>query len=297
MVGASPMDRFHLLETVTAFAPLGIRFWDEVLDRQVQDGLVVNARAEGTASPRASAFVTASGIYAFDRLPGTRGDAPTEWPLPASPPAKRAFVVEVVDARERFSRVEFRVRLPLDYQGVFPQDPSPSGLSPKGFGLYSSVVRKAPPWMATVRGELWDADLDQPAAHAAVRVTVPGGQGWDGLADRLGRFQVVFPYPVLPSEFAESSPPSGTGNPLFVGSWDLTLTVAYQPAALEAVVGSRLPPTDETWPYLRSVLGQAPATVELGSASLTLRFGREVVARTPTDPRSRLLIHADGSPP
>lgn len=289
MVASSPRDRFHLLETVTTFAPLGIRFWDEVLDRPVGDGLVVTARAEGTTSPRVSAFVTATGIFAFERLPGMRGAPPTEWPLPASPPEKRPYVIEVVDALERFTSVAFRVRLPLDYRGVYPQDPTASGGGPKGFALYSSVLRKAPPWMATVRGELWDADGDEAAAHAVVRVSVPGGNGWDGLADEKGRFQVVLPYPVLPSEFAESPPTTGAGNPLFVGSWELALSVAYQPSVHEPFVGSDRP-------SIRSLLDQDPAAIELGSTPLTLRFGHEVVARTPADPKSRLLIRPAGSP-
>ncbi|HLP57643.1 MAG TPA: hypothetical protein VK186_02380, partial [Candidatus Deferrimicrobium sp.] len=61
-----------MFEQVNTFTPLGIRFWDSALDRQVGDHLLVKAYpVHGYGSP-VHAFRSASGIYAFQGLPGLR---------------------------------------------------------------------------------------------------------------------------------------------------------------------------------------------------------------------------------
>ena len=61
--------RDKMAERVTQFTPLGIRFWDSVLDKQVSDHLLIKAYPTAGFRPVINAFRTASGIYAFQGLP------------------------------------------------------------------------------------------------------------------------------------------------------------------------------------------------------------------------------------
>jgi hypothetical protein len=61
----------EVLERITNFTALGLRFWDATLDRQVRDGLKVTARPffERRLRER-TARLTASGVYTFEGLGG-----------------------------------------------------------------------------------------------------------------------------------------------------------------------------------------------------------------------------------
>jgi len=282
-------DNTRVLETLEVFSPLGIRFWDPVLDRQVADGLSVRAWPTSPAAPTGRpgsqahiARASGTGIYAFARLPGVMpgGDAST-------------FVVHVTDTRRRYLPLAFRVTLPLEYSGVYPQNPLPSGAQPKGVPLYSASTRDLPHTVAVVRAWLWDAVGERPARHGRMVVSLDGGARWTGLSDGEGRCVVAFPYPDLPPQLVGSPAPSGGGNALFDG-WEITAEVHHQPSTL-------LPLSAARWPDIGSVLDQARAEIAVSppatSLHARLRFGRELVLRTQSiEEDSRLRVAAVGSP-
>ncbi|MDA8018135.1 MAG: hypothetical protein MPN21_11875 [Thermoanaerobaculia bacterium] len=288
-----------VLEELTVFTPLGIRFWDPVLDGQVRDSLKVEAWPVPGLRPVARAQRTGSDIYAFHGLPGLLA---VEYQLPEasqpSPPAPRPFVVRVIDTARRFLPVAFRVELPLPYRGVFlgASASSPIESSPSGFLLFSSATRVRPPWLGAVRGELVDRVSGEPVANALVRVDVDGEPSRYGLADETGRFAVFLPYPP-PVDMLSGSPPGGT-PPLGDRTFPITLTVHSVGGGLSPLPGADLPDYGE-------LLRQLPASVwpvapdDGGVAEPQwhgdLRWGRELVVRTAGD--SRLLITPAASPP
>ena len=291
----------RVLEQLSVFTPLGIRFWDPVLDRQVRDGLRVTAWPASTQRPVVTAYRTQSDIYAFQDLPGLRDleyGFSGQHTAPGSPPAQQRFVVQVEDARRRFLPVALAIDLPLPYRGVFPRNGvhSPAQTSPPGFLLYSSIARPLPSWLAAVRGELIASTTGQAAAHAVIRVQIAAnGRSWFGLSDEQGRFAVYLPYPTL-GEGIGASPPLGQGS-LFTQSWPLSLQVYYQPE-LPVLAGSELPD------YL-DILSQTPAAIWQQPPSNgntptmewagVLEFGRELIVTTTG--LTHLLISPAGSSP
>lgn len=284
------------LERLTIFTPLGIRFWDAAWSTQVSEGLTVTARPQGTRQAVAYAFRTASGVYAFQGLPGLRAvEYPPQDTDPfGSPPATRCFVVEVTDQERRFLPMVLSVELP--YRGIFPTGTlgSPLGHRLPGVYLFSSPTRPAVPSLAVVRAQLVDAVTHQPAAHALMTVRASGQAVAYGLADERGGIAVLFPYPAF-TAMVGGSPP---GTPLATGGlqhWEVSIGVRYEPAVLTIPPGATLPD-------LRSTVSQAPgviwATVASQPSSLLsaeLIFGQELVLRT--DETSVLLIGAAASPP
>ncbi len=287
-----------VLEQVRTFTPLGIRFWDPVLDEQVRDGLRVTARpaAEIGSRPVVAAFRTRSDIYAFGGLPGLRAVEHGE-NAGGSPAEERAFIVEVQDAQARFLSAAFEVRLPLPYHGMFL---SGAGGSPaerlNGFHLFSAPARQRPSWLGAVRGELVDAATREPAAHAVVRVRTPDGAAHYGLADGAGRLAVLLPYPVIEDQLGGS--PGVGGTPLAERRWLLQVEVLYRPALLQALPGTELPD-------YYSILQQGPGRIwterpeDGGSAEPhwtgELQYGRELTLRTAG--LSQMLVSpADTSP-
>lgn len=309
--------RYRVIEELEVFCPLGLRFWDPVLDRPIQDGLAVSAWPLERGGPRVEAFRSLSGVYAFQGLPGLR---PVERPAPddpagspAGPPVARSFVVEVVDSKRRFLPAAFEVELPLPYRGVFlaggpDQGPGSPAVAPPGFFLFSGPVRNRQPGVAAVRGEISSA-LDgasggAPAAHALVRVDLPDGDSHWSMTDRDGRFAVLFPYPALTEELPPlgGSPPAVVSppvSPIDERTWEITVTVAWEPSHL-----ATLPGTDQ--PEHRTVLTQTAAdvlTAPPGSPlppseptwTGVLGYGGEVIVKTAGS--SRLWIVPGGSPP
>ena len=317
--------RYRVLEELETFCPLGLRFWDAVTDDQIRAGLRVRAWPEPALRPVVEAFRTRSDIYAFQGLPGLRAlERPPANPTglavvpppgasPPSPPPAHPFVVEVVDRERRFLPAAIRLALPLPSRGVFLARPpgaqgSPAGSPPEapppGFYLFSSPTRPRSAGVAAVRGELVDAATGAAAGHALVRVAIPGQPDRFGLADAGGRFAVQFPLPPLAGGLGQlfvspdGVPPSPPGPPVADRTWDLALSVFWEPAALAPLPGTDLPD-------LARVLDQLPADIVLAAGSPpappaaewpgTLRYDGEVVARTAGD--SRLLIVPAGSPP
>lgn len=259
------MPAVRVLETMRAVAPFGVRCWDPVLDRQVRAGLALTAWPESGVGRRVRGYRTASDVYALSGLPGLQaaefptGAGPAVFGSPASPPPTRGFVVHIDDLEGRYLPAAFRVDLPLPDPGLFLSPPPESGAAspatapPPGFLLFSTPTRRAPSWLAVVRGELAEEADGAPARHALVRVEVVGGGTFFGLADDAGRFAVFVHYPA-PEELLGGSPAGGGPKSLGEQTWPLGVEVAYSPTLHETLAGTPLPD------YL-SLLEQEPAEV------------------------------------
>lgn len=277
-----------VLEEIEVFTPLGIRFWDPVLDRAIVDGLQVETwpmRGPRRAIPAAR---SGSNVYTFRWLPGMRA---VEYADPdpdffdASLPRRRGFVVAVNDGARRFLPVAFEVALPLPYRGVFlasAENGLPSSAQP-GVHLFSAPTRRTGERLTAVRGTLVDADTGGRAAWASIRIDAPHRRLFRGIADDQGRFAVAFPYPSLEEGFAESPASFGNGTPLGRRGWDIAVSVCYEPGRLTPLPGTRIP-------EYRSILDQrqgglwslpaSPSDAPQSALALRLVFGQELVLRT-----------------
>jgi hypothetical protein len=286
------MISIQVLEEITLVQPFGLRFWDQVTQSAVSDGLVVTAWRSVQPQVITPASLNRSGVFSFRNLPGLRemengaGDADFWW----QHPPQIDFVVEVLDSENRFLPFRLPVRLPV--RGIYQFGGQPF------VPLYSTAARTVATPMAMIRAQLYDALHGVPAAWAVVDAHVDGGATVRGIADSRGQVLVPFPFPE-PQGFGLGSPLRPGGIPLAGQSWQLHLAFAYTPGSTDGI------------PDLTQVLRQAPATAwddELLSAPLTsatLSFGGELVLRTraaaaspPASPwLSTLLITPAGSPP
>jgi hypothetical protein len=274
-----------ILERVSRVAPLGIRCWDPVTGQIVADGLVV-AASPATGGRRRTATRTPSGTFVLRGLPGLheqeQGEGDAEY---WSSVTTRPFLVEVADLQRRFHPIRVEAEAPT--RGVLTVTGLPEGLRPPlpAVPLLSTVSRPTPPGMAVVRAELWWTDR-RPAALAILEVTVPGRAPVIGLADRLGRVAVMFPYPDPPA--VAGSLPSGGG-----------LAEQVWTVGLGAYAGLDDPGPDP--PDLRDVLRQPPVTplATLSPPSplteTTLSYGRQLVVTSAEQPV--LFLTSDDSPP
>ena len=281
-------------ESFTTFTPLGIRCWDPVVDRQVDDALTVTASPLMKPQIKVSALQTPGGVYAFHHLPGMReieyGYSDTN--VSASPATSHGFVVEINDSRNRYVSIAVYVELPLPYAGVFLSNGigSPGGDIPKGLHLYSSVTRNMSSNLAVIRGELLQHDSRQPAAHALLMLQNELGESWYGVADAQGFYSIVFPYPDLQEGFA-GSPADGSSGSLYEQSWELELSVFYSPSSQQSLPGTDIPnylsilhqQAAEIWPQPLSE-GGSP----LAQFPVSLVYHQPAV--TKTDGLSQLLI-------
>jgi hypothetical protein len=293
----------RVIEILSTFTPLGIRFWDSVLDAQVRDGLHVTARpfSAATTRPRATAYRTGSDIYAFGHLSGLedfengRLDPLEE----SSPSRRRPFIVEVSDTQGRYLDVAFQTDLPLAYRGLFltGELSSPLLSAPPGFFLYSAPSRIPPAWLASVRGQLLDATTGTAAAYALVQVEDPDGNQWFGISDAAGMFVVLLPYPTIAGGFV-GSPLIGGEAPLHTRTWDLQISVRYSPDSLERLPFTGVP---DYYSILSQVGGSVwPLNPSEGGASVpartaALEYGRTLTIRT--EGLSELLVSPEPTSP
>lgn len=281
-------SQVQILETVTRFAPFGIRFWDEVSRNVIRDGLQVVAYPPSRPALRTLAFVNPHGIYALLGLPGLRD---IENGLPSS--KKYPFIIEVTDASERFQ--PFLLSTELPWTGLFvwscgpsssPHPGSPLDLAPTFVPLYSSPTRTLPSGQAVLRAELWDPVLQGPAAFALVNVFYRGQFLAQSFADASGHIAVIFPYPQWRNTLAShASPVSLDMQP----TWTIELRAAYTPQVPALPI-----------PHLCMALQQSAATLwnddvrTLPLQPLTLVFGQELVVQSTrtrgSTPPSVLLI-------
>lgn len=281
----------RIIERQTIFTPLGIRFWDPATDSQVAHGLRVRAWPDGATAPVRTAFRTASGIYAFQGLPGLRE---LEYPAAngggqASPPALERFVVAVEDEQRRFLPVTLRVDAP--FTGIYPTGlpASPPGAALPGLFLFSAPWRSAA-GLAVVRADLVRRSTGQPAAWAVLELDLADGGVWHGIADERGRVAVFLPPP--PFQATLGSSPPGPQAPPQAQQWPLTARVLYQPSHLELPAGAEQPD-------LRTILTQAGGVLWADAAGLpvatlpaTLNFGQPLILRSTGQPETRLLVDA-----
>lgn len=277
-----------VIERQTIFTPLGIRFWDPASDSQVAHGLSVHAWPDGATEPVRSAFRTASGIYAFQGLPGLREvEYPANGGGSASPPAGQRFVVAVEDEQRRFLPAVLRVDAP--FLGIYPTAAaaSPPGEALPGVYLFSAPWRTAT-GLAAVRAELVRESTGEPAAWAVLELDVEGSGVWHGIADERGSMAAFFPIP--PFQATLGSSPPGPQAPPQEQQWQVTARVLFQPSHLETPAGALTPD-------LRTILTQAAGVVwaSAGGApaaefDATLTFGQDLILRSAGHAETRLLI-------
>jgi hypothetical protein len=298
---------FRKLDHLTMVAPLGLRFWDTVSEQAVADGLIVTAYPLGQpdSARRVQAHVNQSGVYVFRHLPGLRrveageGDA-LYW---SSPPASRAFIVEVIDLERRFQ--SFLLDAELPFRGLFETvcgaGQSPPLGAPATVPLFSSAARQVSGAMAVLRAELWDPLAGRAASWATITARIAGQRPVTGMADADGRLALFFPYPEAVDLLPES--PLVTGTSLMQQEWTIQLEAAYDrlaPLSFGQVGGTALQ-------ELCALINQSPATLwaEASPAEpLTetkLNYGQEIILRsqstTDSHPPSVLLVTPAGSPP
>lgn len=279
-----------LRERLTTYTPLGIRFWDSVLEIQVRDGLDLNIWPESQRYRTVPAFRTRSGLYAFRNLPGLRAiEYPAGDDVDLSSVEPRRFVVEVIDTRFRFLPVRFGVWLPItEYSGVYrPGYPGslPDSAEPR-FYLFSAPARMAAFGIAAIRAQVVEADAGAgafiPAVYALVEAEVDGQLHYS-YTDRRGCFVILFPYP--PVDNVGGSPP---GVLMADQSWPVTIRLRYQPKTATEL--------DQLWEFSR-MSGQPAAlihettTVSAAELSETLQYGLDLNLTTEgPDTRSTLWV-------
>lgn len=300
-------------EKITIFTLLGIRFRDSVLDKQVSDNLIVRAFPGSGSGPVVNAFRTASGVYAFQGLPGMHDIETYEGDSVPGPPlsGKKSFIIEIKDKLRRFLPVVFTVKLPLPYNGVYLSggedgvtETPPSGSNPPAFYLFSAPTRTVSCGLAAIRATLVEQSTRKPAAYAMMEVRVEEEEvtnKWYGIADDRGCITVLFPYPSIKISL-NTSPPADTDTLLYQHEWKLTIRVRYAPAELSY-------PVDMKIPLLESILKQSPGVIWTVRAeapvidayvsewSTVLTFGQELILRTEGVEKSELWIDAGTSPP
>jgi hypothetical protein len=301
-----------LLERVVRFAPFGVWFWDVAAQRPVRAGLEVVHRPRG-GGVAVRAVANPSGVYVLSGLPGLAGVELGPEPH-GSPPAGGRYHLEVTDPEGRYLPVAVDADLPLLGPGLFDPGCLPAAHPPWGppaasppapplprVPLLPAPSRPVPAGMAVLRAQLELAPASPPgpggapAAWALLEVSFEGRLLGVGAADGNGLATVVFPYPEPPA--LDLSPPGPGSSPLADQTWPLQLAARFSGGPGPATD----PPTARTAiPDLCALLDQAPATplADGTGAPLTtvlLRYGRELVARTP--PGSTLLLTPSGSPP
>lgn len=275
-----------LLERLTVFTLLGIRFWDPVENKQVSQDLDISAWPAANRRLVINAFRTRSGIYAFQGLPGMRSyeNVPTRTnhendtnEVGSSPLEVKEFVVQARDRSNRFLPLRFHVQLPLDYPGVYnpAKDSSPPGEALARVFLFSAPSRPLKPGMAVVRGCLYHSAAKQPAANALVEIQ-HNGRLWHGLADERGCVAIFFPYPAFVEQLGASPP----GLPLTEQVWPLTLRVRFDPSLSRDLAEGEVLTLEAlcSQPLVASWSDEAgPPQLE---QPLSLTFGQELILRT-----------------
>lgn len=292
-----------VMEEINRFTPLGIRFWDPVFDCQIRDALHVTIHPVMNNQKISRAYRTIGDIYTFNHIYGLwdietspyQNEDETDSPLET-----KQYIVNIHDDSNRYLDVSLQISLPLPYRGVFLSNHhsgSPSTTSPKGLYLYSSTVRRAPGWVAMVRGEMIDVDSEQPVSGALLKITAEGGETHYGISDKQGRFMVLFAYPVLVEGFG-GSPSSSSHRPLSQLFWELELEVFYSPELQQRLPGSIAPD------YISLLTQQAAEIWEqepgegvspVSALSLQLSLHKTIIART--EGLSNLLISTQDTSP
>lgn len=245
------------LERTGYRAALSVVCRDAVRGSVVADGLEITAwRAADPAGRLTATRSPLSGIQGFGMLPAARPGlprtqvavsqhgAPLAFPAPSQPDP---WVVSVVDRQRRYLPVMALVDVPV--AAPFPLD------------LHAAVTRPVTSGWALIKGDVRHRADSSPIAWPVVTV-LADQTSYDVIADGLGQFLLVVPYPeALPP--LHGSPPAGPG--LSAMTWPLTITVRSSPAVHVAAPGSDWgEPASVDPPELGSILAQQPALQQVG---------------------------------
>jgi len=230
-------------------------------------------------------------------------------------PPRRRFTVEVRDERRHFLPLKFAAELPC--KGVFrwrttvPRAPLDLPDNSQGVPLYSSILRPAPPGMAVLRAELYeaprpgstDAAIPKPAAWAMLQARSGGRLLGRGIADEQGRIALIFAYPAPQSSISSSSSsPAGEfrrSRPFLQQGWPIQLQAFYEPNALSSPPASSPPQPsgftregEPNIPNLTDILEQPSINLFLDAAQteplteVTLMYGPKVFVAPLSSPVS-----------
>ncbi|MEU9154679.1 hypothetical protein AB0D59_30005 [Streptomyces sp. NPDC048417] len=252
-------------------APLAVRCFDAAGAAFARDGLSAVAWPESDPATTVRATPSPfSDLLGFGSLPGRRAHQRARstdgeqlnWPVPVAP---EPFAVRVTDRARRYLPTTLLAEVPVGRPVAVPLYPAPGRQGPSGW--------------AVVRGELHGAPDGGPLGWGVVEVTTDAGR-YTTVSDADGRFLLCLPYPEALPELpgvSEADPAPGLGG-LASLTWPVTVATRCQPGALRRPVGSA--PQDP--PYLDSILGQAPAPIDLGggpqpAVTETLTFGTPLV--------------------
>ena len=292
------VDTVGSSDHLSLVAPLGVRFWDELAQALVSDGLAVSAHLASDPAHRVQAVLNTTSTFTFAHLPGMRslerGAGDDAYWVALSSSARRHCVVEVVDPRGRFQPCQFHADVPT--RGLFAWVCGSPGAAPRlSVPLFSAPGRAVPAAMAVVRAELWDPLINAPAAWAVLEARPPGLNPVRGIADAAGRVALIFAYPEPAGLPVVGSPGPTSGPPLTRQTWPVQLVGAY--ARQQSVPAI---------PDLCATLSQPPGTLWADAArtqtltTATLSFGQELVVRSQDAPNRpllpKLLITPAGSP-
>lgn len=258
----------RVLETVGYRSPLALSCVDTVTGAPIAAGLIAAVwpagDLDGIRFAQRSPYSPLLGFHGLPGLARYEHSAATGAGLPnLGVVAPRYFLVAVADESRRFLPILQRLAIPVE--------------APVSVPLYSAPSRPVPPGWATIRGEVHSGG--SPAAWSVVSVDT-GADRYETVADSAGRFLLYLPYPdALPPLIG--SPPVGHG--LGEVSWPITVSVGYEPTALQWLVATQPPSLD-------SILNQSEALLDAAGGldpdlQATLVFGAALtmsVEATPT---------------
>jgi len=277
---------FLPLETIIHKTPLGIRCRDAATLAPVTDGLRITATPLIGSVKTRVAFMSRSGAFAFEGLPGLRDqEYPVGEEAVASPPAGVKFAIQAEDTLGRFLSWGMELTLPRDevIQAL----------------LFSAPARPAATGLATIRGSLIE-DGGAPAGHARISAQFSGVEMGAALADARGQFVMFLPWPDPlrpPIGVPVTSPNTAGRQTLDSMEWPVTLSFFYQPSTqkficarpdgqIEIIVGQTSPPDWRCAPDLKSLMEQQAASVFPSTGGppapdmqVMIRFGQETIAR------------------
>ncbi|KAA3656316.1 MAG: hypothetical protein DWQ10_15645 [Calditrichaeota bacterium] len=285
------MRHIKQLEIYRKTAPLGIRFWDPVLNRQVRSGLHVQLKPKKKHGSWISARLTTGGIYAFHHLPGWREfvNSQTEFDRETSITFTQTFIIKVTDISATYRNFAFELNAP--FAGIFPSAITDISMpETPGIDLFSAPTRSVPSGFGAVYVTCTQLSPleSKPASFALIKITTEENYTNYGLADKDGKALVLLPFPLIKQKLADS-PPDDQRVAISKYTWDVSLSVQYAENAQKLIPGCKEPD-------LLSLLDQPDAmmylslspVVESAVKSLQIQFNNPVVART--EERSELFI-------
>lgn len=279
----------RVLESITHVTPLAVRFWDEVTQGTISDGLRVVAYSSQQPDRPLRPIENRHHTFVWSDLPGLReqesgtGDQ-DYW---AAPPPTRTFTIEVQDDAARFLPFSFEVAAPfrdvITWQCLTAAGPftHPAGTVP----LFTSPARSTPAVMAVIRLEVhrdqFDAQLKAypPAAWAMIEAYHGADFVARALADEQGRVTLVFPYPDLPA--------GDLGHPFVKHTWTINLRAYYHPTTPKATVPKLCPVLSQGATKLWSNL--LPVT-QLTQVALPFGQPAAIPGPPPAKPSDTLLV-------